>query len=183
MITEPGAIVWADCEMTGLDLDKDELVEIAVLVTDADLNILDDGIQLVIKPSDTALDNMNDFVTEMHKKSGLIEEIPTGISVKKAEALVLEYLKKHLVAGIAPLGGNSIGTDRAFIRKEMPELNAFLHYRSIDVSTIKELAKRWAPEVLQAAPEKAGGHRALDDIKESIAELAYYRANFFTPGL
>ncbi len=183
MIVDPGIIVWADCEMTGLDLEKDELVEIAVLVTDANLKILDKGIQLVIKPTDGALAGMSEFVKEMHEKSGLLQELSAGLSLAEAEWQIIAYLKKFLTPGIAPLGGNSIGTDRAFIRKYMPEMNGFLHYRNIDVSTVKELARRWAPDVLKSAPEKAGGHRALDDIRESIAELEHYRANFFAPRL
>ncbi|TFB92573.1 MULTISPECIES: oligoribonuclease [Cryobacterium] len=173
-------LVWIDCEMTGLDLDSDELVEIAVVITDYDLNIIDPGLDIVIKPNDSALANMGDFVREMHTSSGLIEEIPNGVSAAEAEFEVLEYVLKFIPAEQkAPLAGNSIGTDRAFLSKYMPRLDNQLHYRNVDVSSIKELARRWYPRVYFNAPAKDGGHRALADILESIRELAYYRQTVF----
>jgi len=173
-------LVWIDCEMTGLDLDKDELVEIAVVITDYDLNIIDPGLDIVIKPNDSALANMGDFVREMHTTSGLITEIPHGVSAAEAEFEVLEYVLKFIPAEQkAPLAGNSIGTDRAFLSKYMPRLDNQLHYRNVDVSSIKELARRWYPRVYFNAPAKDGGHRALADILESIRELAYYRQTVF----
>jgi oligoribonuclease len=172
--------VWIDCEMTGLDLDKDELVEIAVVITDYDLNIIDPGLDIVIKPNDSALANMGDFVREMHTSSGLITEIPSGVSAAEAEFEVLEYVLKFIPAEQkAPLAGNSIGTDRAFLTRYMPRLDNQLHYRNVDVSSIKELARRWYPRVYFNAPIKDGGHRALADILESIRELAYYRQTVF----
>jgi oligoribonuclease len=172
--------VWIDCEMTGLDLDKDELVEIAVVITDYDLNIIDPGLDIVIKPNDSALANMGDFVREMHTSSGLITEIPSGVSAAEAEFEVLEYVLKFIPAEQkAPLAGNSIGTDRAFLTRYMPRLDNQLHYRNVDVSSIKELARRWYPRVYFNAPAKDGGHRALADILESIRELAYYRQTVF----
>jgi oligoribonuclease len=172
--------VWIDCEMTGLDLDKDELVEIAVVITDYDLNIIDPGLDIVIKPNDSALANMGDFVREMHTSSGLITEIPNGVSAAEAEFEVLEYVLKFIPAEQkAPLAGNSIGTDRAFLTRYMPRLDNQLHYRNVDVSSIKELARRWYPRVYFNAPAKDGGHRALADILESIRELAYYRQTVF----
>ncbi|MEC5175849.1 oligoribonuclease [Cryobacterium sp. MP_M5] len=173
-------MVWIDCEMTGLDLDSDELVEIAVVITDYDLNIIDPGLDIVIKPNDSALANMGDFVRDMHTSSGLIEEIPNGVSAAEAEFEVLEYVLKFIPADQkAPLAGNSIGTDRAFLSKYMPRLDNQLHYRNVDVSSIKELARRWYPRVYFNAPAKDGGHRALADILESIRELAYYRQTVF----
>ncbi|WP_368496742.1 oligoribonuclease [Herbiconiux sp. A18JL235] len=173
-------LVWIDCEMTGLDLDVDELVEVAVVVTDFDLNLVDPGFAIVIKPDDSALANMNDFVTTMHETSGLAEEIPHGVTLADAEYQVLEYILKFVPgAQQAPLAGNTIGTDRAFLAKFMPRVDSHLHYRSIDVSSIKELARRWFPRVYFNAPEKAGGHRALADILESIRELQYYRKAVF----
>ncbi|MBG6057636.1 oligoribonuclease [Cryobacterium sp. MP_M3] len=166
--------------MTGLDLDSDELVEIAVVITDYDLNIIDPGLDIVIKPNDSALANMGDFVRDMHTSSGLIEEIPNGVSAAEAEFEVLEYVLKFIPADQkAPLAGNSIGTDRAFLSKYMPRLDNQLHYRNVDVSSIKELARRWYPRVYFNAPAKDGGHRALADILESIRELAYYRQTVF----
>jgi oligoribonuclease len=166
--------------MTGLDLDKDELVEIAVVITDYDLNIIDPGLDIVIKPNDSALANMGDFVREMHTSSGLITEIPNGVSAAEAEFEVLEYVLKFIPAEQkAPLAGNSIGTDRAFLTRYMPRLDNQLHYRNVDVSSIKELARRWYPRVYFNAPIKDGGHRALADILESIRELAYYRQTVF----
>ncbi|MDJ0324506.1 oligoribonuclease [Cryobacterium sp. PH31-AA6] len=173
-------LVWIDCEMTGLDLDKDELVEIAVVITDYDLNIIDPGLDIVIKPNDSALANMGDFVRDMHTTSGLITEIPHGVSAAEAEFEVLEYVLKFIPAEQkAPLAGNSIGTDRAFLTRYMPRLDNQLHYRNVDVSSIKELARRWYPRVYFNAPAKDGGHRALADILESIRELAYYRQTVF----
>ena len=174
--SENDRLVWIDCEMTGLDLAVDELVEIAVVITDFELRPLDPGFQIVIKPSEAALANMNEFVTNMHTTSGLIEEIPDGVSLADAEYQVLEYILEHVPAeGSAPLAGNTIGTDRAFLAKYMPRVDGHLHYRSVDVSSIKELCRRWFPRVYFNAPEKHGGHRALADILESIRELEYYR--------
>jgi oligoribonuclease len=169
-------LVWIDCEMTGLDVEKDCLVEIAVLITDSELNILDEGLSVVIKPREDSLSGMGEFVTNMHKESGLLDLIPQGLAVEEAEAQVLEYVKKFAPeARTAPLAGNSIGTDRMFINRYMPALDAHLHYRNVDVSSIKELVRRWYPKVYFQLPKKSGGHRALADIRESIAELVYYR--------
>jgi oligoribonuclease len=169
-------IVWIDCEMTGLDVEKDELCEIAVVVTDQELVAQDAGLQIVIKPSDAAMENMGEFVTNMHSESGLLEEIPSGESAEAAEAKVMEYLQQWIAQPrTAPLAGNSIGTDRMFLNRYMPKLDSFLHYRNIDVSSIKELTRRWYPRVYFQLPKKNGGHRALADIKESIQELRYYR--------
>lgn len=174
-------LVWIDCEMTGLDLEADELVEISVVITDFDLVPLDPGIDIVIKPDQSALDHMGDFVRQMHTTSGLIEEIPHGKSLAEAEYEVMEYILKFVPnEQKAPLAGNSIGTDRMFLAKYMPRLDAHLHYRNVDVSSIKELARRWFPRVYFNAPEKNGGHRALADILESIRELDYYRRAVFT---
>ncbi|HET8780552.1 MAG TPA: oligoribonuclease [Agromyces sp.] len=180
MATPSDRLVWIDCEMTGLDLEVDELVEIAVVITDYDLNPVDAGISIVIKPDASALESMGEFVRAMHTESGLIEEIPNGVSVAQAEYEVLEYVLKHVPdEQKAPLAGNSIGTDRAFLVKFMPRLDAHLHYRNVDVSSIKELAKRWYPRAYFNAPAKNGGHRALADILESIRELRYYRSAVF----
>ena len=169
-------IVWVDCEMTGLDNTIDEICEIAVVVTDQELNEVDPGLQIVVKPSRKALKNMGEFVTNMHKESGLIDEIPNGISIRDAQKKVLDYLKNWIEEPrTAPLAGNSIGTDRMFINRQMPELDSFLHYRNIDVSSIKELTRRWYPRVYFQLPKKTGNHRALADIRESIKELRYYR--------
>lgn len=179
-------LVWIDCEMTGLNPEVDELVEIAVVVTDFDLNVVDEGINIVIEASPEALGQMNDFVTDMHTSSGLIEDIPNGVSVADAELQVLDYLAQHVPEDQRPpLAGNTIGTDRLFISKYMPSLDARLHYRSVDVSSIKELSRRWYPRAYFNAPEKSGGHRALADILESIQELVYYRKAVFRdePGL
>ncbi len=168
--------------MTGLNLESDELVEIAVVITDYDLNPVDPGLDIVIKPDPSALEGMGDFVREMHTTSGLIDEIPNGVSVAEAEYQVLEYVLKFIPAEQrAPLAGNSIGTDRAFLAKFMPRLDSQLHYRNVDVSSIKELARRWYPRAYFNAPPKDGGHRALADILESIRELAYYRQAVFVP--
>ncbi len=166
--------------MTGLDLEFDELVEVAVVVTDYELKPLDAGFTIVIKPDQSALDHMGDFVTQMHTESGLIAEIPNGVSLAEAEYEVLEYILKFVPdAATAPLAGNTIGTDRAFLAKYMPRVDGHLHYRSVDVSSIKELARRWYPRAYFQAPAKNGGHRALADILESIRELEYYRKVVF----
>jgi oligoribonuclease len=169
--------------MTGLDLSVDELVEVAVVITDYDLNPVDAGLSLVIKPDQSALDNMGEVVTTMHTSSGLLDEIPHGMSLADAEFRVLEYIQRYVPAsGQAPLAGNTIGTDRSFLAKYMPRVDGWLHYRSVDVSSIKELARRWFPRIYFNAPQKAGGHRALADILESIRELEYYRrAAFVAP--
>jgi oligoribonuclease len=173
-------LVWIDCEMTGLDLEVDELVEIAVIITDYDLKPVDAGLSIVIKPDASALESMGEFVRAMHTTSGLIEEIPNGVSVAEAEYEVLEYVLRHVPdEQKAPLAGNTIGTDRAFLAKFMPRLDSHLHYRNVDVSSIKELAKRWYPRAYYNSPAKAGGHRALADILESIRELEYYRRAVF----
>ncbi len=178
-VAENDRLVWIDCEMTGLDPQVDELVEIAIVVTDFELNVLDPGYQVVIKPSDAALANMNEFVTTMHKTSGLSEEIPHGVPLAEAEARTLEYIQRFAVEGKAPLAGNTIGTDRMFLAKYMPLVDHWLHYRNVDVSSIKELSRRWYPRAYFQAPSKDGGHRALADIRESIRELAYYREAVF----
>src|SRR3954471_17896247 len=168
--------------MTGLDLELDEIVEVAVVVTDYDLKPLDPGFNIVIKPDQSALDHMGEFVTQMHTESGLITEIPNGVTLAEAEYEVLEYILKFVPdAQTAPLAGNTIGTDRAFLAKYMPRVDAHLHYRSVDVSSIKELARRWFPRIYFNSPQKAGGHRALADILESIRELDYYRKAAFVP--
>lgn len=166
--------------MTGLDPEKDCLVEIAVVITNSDLEPVDEGIDLVIKPREDSLANMGDFVREMHTTSGLINEFASGLDLADAEAQVLEYIKQYIPeARQAPLAGNSIGTDRMFINRYMPELDQHLHYRNIDVSSIKELSRRWYPRVYFQLPKKDGGHRALADINESIQELRYYRETVF----
>ena len=182
-VSKNDRIVWADCEMTGLDPDQHVLVEIAVIVTDAQLNPLDEGIDLVIHATEDELSRMDDFVRKMHGSSGLTEQIrESQISLAEAERQVLEYVKKFVpVARMAPLAGNSIGTDRTFIARYMPDLNEYLHYRMIDVSSVKELARRWYPRVYNGQPEKGMAHRALADIKESIRELAYYRSALMVP--
>lgn len=180
MSAHPDVLVWIDCEMTGLDLALDELVEVAVVITDYDLVPLDPGFSIVIKPDQSALDHMGDFVRQMHTESGLIGEIPTGVTLAEAEYEVLEYILKFVPdAQTAPLAGNTIGTDRSFLAKYMPRVDGHLHYRSVDVSSIKELARRWFPRVYFQAPAKNGGHRALADILESIRELDYYRKIVF----
>ncbi len=175
-------LVWIDCEMTGLDLTRDALVEIACIVTDGELTALDGGIDVIIKPSAEALDNMPDVVREMHTKSGLLDELPAGVTLAEAQDLILGYVRQHVPeARKVPLCGNSIATDRTFLARDMPELDEFLHYRMVDVSSIKELARRWYPRTYFASPPKHGGHRALADIIESIRELRYYRAAVFVP--
>ncbi|WP_417511622.1 oligoribonuclease [Microbacterium sp.] len=178
--SENDRLVWIDCEMTGLDLSIDELVEIAVVITDFELRPVDPGFQIVIKPSNEALANMGEFVTEMHKTSGLIEEIPEGVSLADAEAQTLAYIKRFVPQERkAPLAGNTIGTDRMFLAKYMPQIDQWLHYRNVDVSSVKELSRRWYPRVFFQSPEKNGGHRALADILESIREMQYYREAVF----
>ncbi|MEY4310237.1 MAG: hypothetical protein RLZ71_163 [Actinomycetota bacterium] len=168
--------------MTGLDPEKDCLVEIAVVITDSNLEVVDEGLDLVIKPRPDSLANMGDFVREMHTTSGLINEFENGLSLEEAEAKVLEYVKRWVPeARQAPLAGNTIGTDRMFINRYMPALDSHLHYRNIDVSSIKELTRRWYPRVYFQLPKKDGGHRALADILESIKELRYYRETVFVP--
>lgn len=173
--------MWIDCEMTGLDLSKDALIEIAVLVTDSELNIVDEGVDIVIHADDAALDAMPDVVREMHANSGLTPLVRAStVSIAEAEAQVLDYVRKHIPdARTAPLCGNSIATDRGFIARDMPALDAHLHYRMIDVSSIKELCRRWYPRIYYAQPGKGLTHRALADIKESIRELEYYRGTAF----
>lgn len=178
---ENDRLVWIDCEMTGLDLSVDQLVEIAIIVTDYELKILDPGLQVVIKPDPSALEHMNDFVTQMHRSSGLLDEIPHGVSVAEAEFQSLEYIQRFVPEGKAPLAGNTIGTDRMFLARYMPRVDRWLHYRNVDVSSIKELSRRWYPRAYFQAPAKDGGHRALADIRESIRELAYYREAVFVP--
>ena len=183
MANEQPNLIWIDCEMTGLDLEKDVLVEIAVLVTDSELNVIGEGIDLVIAATPEQLAGMNEFVTQMHTNSGLITEIPSGISVSAAEDLIIKYLESaSTVAGKSPLAGNSVSVDRSFIARDMPRLNDYLHYRTIDVSSVKELARRWNAKVYFNSPAKTGNHRALGDIQDSIAELAHYRANFLIAG-
>ena len=175
-------LVWIDCEMTGLDLARDALIEIACLVTDGNLNVLDEGIDLVIKPPAEAVDQMVPVVREMHTTSGLIDELASGVTLAEAQEQVLGYVRGLVQdARRVPLCGNSIATDRAFLARDMPELDAFLHYRMVDVSSIKELARRWYPRAYFASPQKHGGHRALADIRESIQELRYYREAIFVP--
>ena len=170
-------LVWADCEMTGLDTESDTLVEIALVVTDSDLNIIDPGIDIVIQETGEKLDSMKDIVKKMHEKSGLTKEIlNSNVSLKEAETMCLKYLRKlGIQGGSAPLCGNSLGVDRRFLDKYMPKLDYFLHYRSVDVSSFKELCRRWYPDIFKARPEKLGNHRALDDILGSIDEMKYYR--------
>jgi oligoribonuclease len=173
-------LVWIDCEMTGLDLVSDALIEVAALVTDFDLQVLGEGIDLVVKPPAEALDQMGDFVREMHKKSGLLDHVASGITLAEAEEQVLAYVREHCEEGSRPpLAGNTVATDRAFLARDMPTLETFLHYRIVDVSSIKELSRRWYPRAYFQAPPKRGNHRALADIQESIEELRYYREAVF----
>jgi oligoribonuclease len=168
--------------MTGLDLQADALIEVAVLVTDSELNVLGDGVDVVIRPPQAAVDQMRDIVRTMHTNSGLLVELDGGITMEDAQAAVLAYVRQWVPeARKAPLAGNSVATDRSFLSRDMPELEAHLHYRIVDVSSIKELARRWYPRVYFASPEKHGGHRALADIQESIQELKYYREALFVP--
>ena len=170
-----------DLEMTGLDSDSDVIVEIATLVTDDDLEVVAEGPDLVVHQPPEVLDRMGDFVRAMHTKSGLLEAIESStITLAEAGEATLAFLREHIAEpGTVPLCGNSIGTDRRFLVRWLPEVDGFLHYRSIDVTSIKELARRWNPEVLKSAPEKSGGHRALDDIRESLVELRHYRQHLF----
>jgi oligoribonuclease len=175
-------LVWIDCEMTGLDPEKDCLVEVAVVVTNDQLEVLDSGLEVVIKPRPDSLANMNDFVRNMHTASGLINEFDNGLDLADAEQVILEYVKRFVPnAKDAPLAGNTIGTDRMFLNRYMPNLDQHLHYRNIDVSSIKELSRRWYPRVYFQMPKKSGNHRALADIIESITELKYYREAVFVP--
>ena len=176
-------LVWIDCEMTGLDLGSDLLIEVAALVTDSELHVLGDGIDLVIGATAEQLERMPDVVREMHASSGLTEEVlASTVTLREAEEQVLAYVREWVPeARKAPLCGNSIGTDRGFVVRDMPELDAHLHYRMVDVSSVKELARRWYPRVYYNAPKKGGGHRALADILESVQELRYYRAAMFVP--
>jgi oligoribonuclease len=176
-------LVWIDCEMTGLDLHSDALIEIAALVTDGDLRVLGEGVDLVIHADDTQLAGMPDVVRDMHARSGLTEEVRRStLTVREAEEQVLAYVRAHVPdPRTTPLAGNSIATDRGFITRDMPELDAHLHYRMVDVSSIKELCRRWYPRAFYAKPEKGMTHRALADIRESIRELDYYRRTLFVP--
>ncbi|HEV2344401.1 MAG TPA: oligoribonuclease, partial [Actinocrinis sp.] len=175
-------LVWIDCEMTGLDLTRDALIEVAALVTDSELNILGEGVDVVIKPPARAVEQMLPIVREMHTASGLLAELPSGMELADAQQRVLKYVRRHVPeARKAPLAGNTIGTDRGFLARDMPDLEGHLHYRVVDVSSIKELVRRWYPRVYFQAPPKTGNHRALGDIKDSIEELRYYRATIFVP--
>ncbi len=173
-------LVWIDCEMTGLDLGADALIEVAALVTDFDLNVLGEGVDIIVKPPAEAMEQMIPFVREMHEKSGLLVELEHGVTLAEAEERVLTYIKEHCPDGSRPpLAGNTVATDRAFLARDMAALESFLHYRIVDVSSIKELSRRWYPRAYYAAPEKRGNHRALADIQESIEELRYYREAVF----
>ena len=175
-------LVWIDCEMTGLDLKADALIEVAALVTDSELNVLGEGISVVIKPSDAALAQMDEFVRNMHANSGLLPLLADGVEMEEAEERVLAYIRNHVPESRrAPLAGNTIGTDRAFLARDMPTLESHVHYRNVDVSSIKELARRWFPRAYYNTPAKNGNHRALADIQESIEELRYYREAIFVP--
>ncbi|WP_190128823.1 oligoribonuclease [Streptomyces mashuensis] len=175
-------MVWIDCEMTGLSLSDDALIEVAALVTDSELNILGDGVDIVIRPPAEALATMPEVVRQMHTASGLLAELDGGTTLEDAQRRVLEYVREHVPEpGKAPLCGNSVGTDRGFLLRDMPELERHLHYRIVDVSSVKELARRWYPRAYFSSPKKNGNHRALSDIRESIAELRYYREAIFVP--
>ncbi len=175
-------LVWIDCEMTGLDLTKDALIEVATLVTDFDLQVLGNGVELVIRPPDEALRQMGDYVRQMHASSGLADRLAEGTTVAEAQEQVLAYVREWVPEGRkAPLAGNTVSTDRAFLARDMAELESHLHYRIVDVSSIKELARRWYPRAYYASPTKTGGHRALGDIQDSINELRYYRDAVFRP--
>ncbi|MGQ0845090.1 MAG: oligoribonuclease [Sporichthyaceae bacterium] len=175
-------LVWIDCEMTGLDLVSDALVEIAALVTDSELNILGEGVSAVIRPPEDTVERMLPVVREMHTSSGLLDELASGTTLAEAEALVLAYIREWVPeGGKVPLAGNSIATDRGFLARDMPELDGYLHYRIVDVSSVKELARRWYPRAYYNSPPKNGNHRALADIRESIRELRYYRQAVFVP--
>jgi oligoribonuclease len=175
-------LVWIDCEMTGLDLRADALIEVAALVTDFELNVLGEGIDVVVKPPLEALEQMDEFVRNMHTVSGLLTELDSGITLEEAEEQVLGYISRFCPEGSRPpLAGNTVATDRSFLIRDMPTLESFLHYRIVDVSSVKELARRWYPRVYFNSPAKSGNHRALADIQESIEELRYYRAAVFVP--
>nr|WP_134004775.1 oligoribonuclease [Streptomyces sp. 846.5] len=175
-------MVWIDCEMTGLSLETDALVEVAALVTDSELNILGEGVDIVVRPPAKAVANMPDVVRAMHTSSGLLDELEQGVTLAEAEAQVLAYVREHVPeAGKAPLCGNSVSTDRGFLARDMSALESHLHYRIVDVSSIKELARRWYPRTYYNSPKKQGNHRALADIRESIAELKFYREAVFVP--
>src|ERR1700759_5303959 len=175
-------LVWIDCEMTGLDIERDALIEIACLVTDGELNILDEGVDVIIKPPPEAIDQMGDVVRTMHTTSGLLEELAGGVTIAEAQEIVLSYVQSHIKEPRkVPLCGNSIATDRWFIARDMPELDQYLHYRMVDVSSVKERPRRWYPRAYFASPAKRGGHRALADITESVQELRYYREAVFVP--
>jgi len=175
-------LVWIDCEMTGLDLESDLLIEVAALVTDAELNVLGDGVDVVIGASADELSRMPDVVRDMHASSGLTDEVlRSTLTLADAQQQVLAYLREYVEPGKAPLCGNSIATDRGFLARDLKELDSFLHYRMVDVSSVKELARRWYPRAYFNSPKKAGGHRALADIHESVRELKYYRATVFVP--
>ena len=179
---QDSCMIWIDCEMTGLDIFHDELCEVSVVPTDFDLNVLDEGVDYVVKPSDAAVAHMNDFVRAMHTRSGLINEWEHGLSLEEAVRKVTELVARFPPDGVMPLlAGNSVGSDKKFLDRYMPGLMEHLHYRVIDVSTIKELARRWYPDVYRNRPAKNGGHRALADIIESIDELRYYRDLLFVP--
>ncbi|MCW2878218.1 MAG: putative oligoribonuclease [Sphaerisporangium sp.] len=175
-------LVWIDCEMTGLDLGRDALVEVACVVTDGELNQLDEGVDVIIKPPQEAIEQMSEVVRQMHTSSGLLNALGDGVTLAEAESMVLEYIRRHVPEPKkAPLCGNSISTDRSFIARDMPAVDAYLHYRMVDVSSVKELVRRWYPRVYFASPAKQGGHRALADITESVREMRYYRAAVFVP--
>jgi oligoribonuclease len=175
-------LVWIDCEMTGLDTETDALIEVAALVTDFELQVLGDGVDIVIKPPGGALERMADVVRTMHTHSGLLDELAGGVDLATAEHQVLDYVRAFVPEERkAPLAGNTVGTDRLFLTRDMPMLEAHLHYRIVDVSSIKELARRWYPKAYFNSPPKTGNHRALADIQESIEELRYYRATVFVP--
>ncbi len=175
--------MWIDCEMTGLDLGSDLLIEVAALVTDSELNVLGEGVDVVIGATAEQLERMPAVVRDMHASSGLTDEVlRSAVTLQEAEQLVLAYVKEHVTeARKAPLCGNSIATDRGFLTRDMPELDDWLHYRMVDVSSVKELARRWYPRAYYQAPAKGGGHRALADILESVQELRYYRSAVFVP--
>lgn len=175
-------LVWVDCEMTGLDLTRDALVEVAALVTDNELNVLGDGVNVIVKPPPGAVEQMADVVVAMHTASGLLDLLDSGTTMADAQTQVLDYVRTWVPEPRrAPLAGNSVGTDRTFLERDMPELVDHLHYRVVDVSSIKELTRRWFPKVYYANPDKTGGHRALGDIRDSIDELRYYRGTVFVP--
>lgn len=174
-------LVWIDCEMTGLDLATDALIEVACIVTDAELNPLGEGVSVIIKPPTDAVEVMTDFVRQMHVKSGLLPELDGGLTMEDAQRQLVDYVTAQVKGFRAPLAGNTVGMDKAFLDRDMPELMGLLHYRVVDVSSIKELVRRWYPRVFFNSPDKTGGHRALGDIEDSIQELRYYRESIFSP--